>query len=190
MVPCAPERVGGLDLAVRESRLESNLAAHAAIVAAQSSPSRPSRYYAPGAAARRAAKHDNRCAYSTGFLSSVTEVLLRLLSATSAIVLSLLLCSLAQAAPGGWHPPAGWLDQALCLHRHEGDWNAATGNGFEGGMQFLLSTWVSVGGTVDSNGRWASVVPVREQLYRAWLVWKRDGHSWREWGTAQACGLV
>jgi hypothetical protein len=96
----------------------------------------------------------------------------------------------AQAAPGDWHPSAGWLDQALCLHYHEGNWDAATGNGFEGGMQFLRSTWVSVGGPVDGNGRWASVVPVREQLYRAWLVWKRDGHSWREWGTAQACGLV
>ena len=24
---------------------------------------------------------------------------------------------------------------------------------------------------------------------RAWLVYLRDGHSWREWGTAGQCGL-
>ena len=71
-----------------------------------------------------------------------------------------------------------------------GAWHAATGNGYEGGLQFLRSTWESVGGAVDKNGRWASVVPAREQLYRAWLVWKRDGRSWREWGTARACGLI
>jgi len=29
----------------------------------------------------------------------------------------------------------------------------------------------------------------REQLYRAWLVYRRDNNSWREWGTAPACGV-
>ena len=123
-------------------------------------------------------------------MSSVTEVLLRLLSATYAIVIALTLCSLARAEPAGWQPAASWLQQAFCVHNHEGSWHAATGNGFEGGLQFLRSTWVSVGGSVDVNGRWASVVSAREQLYRAWLVWKRDGGSWREWGTAGACGLT
>ena len=27
---------------------------------------------------------------------------------------------------------------------------------------------------------------VQEQLYRAWLVWKRDGGSWRAWGAVGA----
>jgi hypothetical protein len=36
---------------------------------------------------------------------------------------------------------------------------------------------------------WASVFSPREQLYRSYLVWRRDGGSWREWGTARACGL-
>ena len=26
----------------------------------------------------------------------------------------------------------------------------------------------------------------QEQLYRAWLVWKRDGGSWRAWGAVGA----
>lgn len=61
-------------------------------------------------------------------------------------------------------------------------------------MQFTSGTWASVGGATekDSHGyvvHWAYNASPREQLYRAWLVWVRDGHSWREWGTASACGL-
>jgi hypothetical protein len=73
---------------------------------------------------------------------------------------------------------------ALCIHRHEGAWNANTGNGYYGGMQFLLSTWRSVGGRSRPD-----LVSPAEQLYRAFLVWRRDGGSWREWGTARLCGL-
>lgn len=87
-------------------------------------------------------------------------------------------------APRHWHAPTWWLPQALCIHAHEGAWNADTGNGYYGGMQFLLSTWQSVHG----SGRPDLATP-REQLYRAWLVYLRDGRSWREWGTAGACGL-
>lgn len=86
--------------------------------------------------------------------------------------------------------PAGWYDAALCIHSREGAWNAATGNGYEGGMQFLASTWLSAGGRLDGHGHWASVAAPREQLYRAFVVWRRDGGSWREWGTAGSCRLV
>lgn len=79
---------------------------------------------------------------------------------------------------------AVWFAQALCVHSREGAWNANTGNGYWGGMQFLPSTWRSVGGTTP-----AYLVSPREQLVRAWLVWRRDDGSWREWGTAGACGL-
>ena len=75
----------------------------------------------------------------------------------------------------------------MCIHRHEGAWNANTGNGYFGGMQFLASTYRSVGGRADGR---ADLDTPREQLYRAWLVWRRDGGSWREWGTARACGLA
>lgn len=96
------------------------------------------------------------------------------------------------AAARHWHAPPWWLREALCIHSHEGALNAFTGNGYAGGWQFLLSTWESVGGPVvviHGVTHWADVASPREQLYRAWLVWKRDGGSWSEWGTAGMCGL-
>jgi hypothetical protein len=107
--------------------------------------------------------------------------------------------------PAGWHAPRPWLYDAWCLHdgmkrdahgrvlyrvgSGEGAWNAATGNGYEGGLQFLRSTWERVGGrTVGEH--WASIVPAREQLYRAYLIWKSHHGSWSEWGDMRvACGL-
>lgn len=87
--------------------------------------------------------------------------------------------------------PRGWLREAFCIHRHESvDWHRAgvdwLGNPsrYYGGMQFLVSTWYGAGG----RGLPSSWSP-REQLYRAWIVWRRDGGSWREWGTAGVCGL-
>jgi len=90
----------------------------------------------------------------------------------------------APAQPPG--PPAWWLSQAACVRAHEGWWTANTGNGYYGAYQFLLSTWASVGG----KGYPSAAAPA-EQTYRAYLVWQRDGGSWREWGagTRQACGL-
>lgn len=101
------------------------------------------------------------------------------------ILLILALPARAQKAP--W--PPWWAHEAACIRSHEGWPTAATGNGYEGSYQFLRSTWQSVGGHVDAHGHWASVVPLPEQTYRAWLVWKRDGGSWFEWGTAGLCGL-
>jgi len=111
------------------------------------------------------------------------------------VLTALLLTATAQAAryppavPKAWKAPGWWLPQAMCIHSKEGAMNAATGNGYEGGWQHLRSTWQSVGGPVDSHGHWASVASPKEQLYRTWLVYHRDGNSWREWGTAHACGL-
>jgi len=51
-------------------------------------------------------------------------------------------------------------------------------------MQIVYSTWASVGGHGDPAD-WS----VREQVYRAFLIWRRDGGSWREWTTAGRCGL-
>jgi hypothetical protein len=79
----------------------------------------------------------------------------------------------------------GWFTQAaLCLHSHEGAWNSNTGNGYYGGLQYLLSTWASVGGVTRPD-----LASPREQIYRAFLVWSRDGGSFREWGTAGMCRL-
>lgn len=46
------------------------------------------------------------------------------------------------------------------------------------------ATWRSV----DGMGVAADASPA-EQRWRAYLVWKRDGGSWREWSTAAACGV-
>jgi resuscitation-promoting factor RpfA len=71
------------------------------------------------------------------------------------------------------------------VHRSEGSWTANTGNGFYGGFQFALGTWTSqiVGGTVRPD-----LTTPREQLYRAWRLWRVMG--WSPWpNTARACGL-
>lgn len=108
--------------------------------------------------------------------------------------------SLAGAADGKpvtvaakhWKPNRAWLHDAFCIHNHEStDWDRAgvdwQGNPspYYGGMQFLISTWRSAGGR-GLPSDWAP----REQLYRAWIVWRRDGGSWREWGTAGVCGVA
>lgn len=93
------------------------------------------------------------------------------------------------AAARVWRAPRGWLRQAFCIHRHEStDWHRAgvdwrgDPSPYFGGLQMLVSTWQSVGGH-GLPSDW----PPREQLYRAFLVWRRDGGSWSEWGTAGAC---
>lgn len=109
---------------------------------------------------------------------------------TAALTLLVLPPLAGASVPARWHAPAWWLRDALCVHQHEAAWNndGVTWDGhpspYHGGLQFLLSTWSSVGGVGDP-----AFASPREQLYRAWLVWKRDGGSWREWGTAGDCGL-
>jgi hypothetical protein len=86
--------------------------------------------------------------------------------------------------------PHGWLRGAFCIHRHESvdwhrpyvDWRGAPSS-YSGGYQFLASTWRNAGG-VGHAYQWS----VREQTYRAYVVWRRDG-GWGEWGSARACGL-
>lgn len=117
------------------------------------------------------------------------------------IIATLALAGTARAAPvpRDWHAPGDWLRDAVCIHDHEGAWNAiGYVNGvatYGGGMQFMLGTFNGVGGAAASLSDIASRPP-REQLYRAYLVWDRDAGtahdgvgSWREWGTAGVCGL-
>jgi resuscitation-promoting factor RpfA len=103
---------------------------------------------------------------------------------------ALLLAWPAAAARSGYS--AAWLAQARCIHLHEGPWTANTGNGYFGGMQFAPQTWKRVGGSaVDAfahpgDPAYPFRASVQEQLYRAWLVWKRDGSTWRSWGAVGA----
>jgi hypothetical protein len=98
----------------------------------------------------------------------------------------LLLAGPASAAGGS--PSAAWLLQARCVHAREAPWTANTGNGYFGGMQFAAQTWKNAGGKPDpafghpGDAAYPFSTSAEEQLYRAWLVWKRDGGSWRAWG--------
>jgi hypothetical protein len=91
---------------------------------------------------------------------------------------------LALGVPHHWHAPKAWLPGALCIHHREGAWNANTGNGFFGGMQFDLPTWRGAGGTIRPD-----LASPREQLYRAWVYWRVEGWRKRWPNTARACGL-
>ncbi len=105
--------------------------------------------------------------------------------ATATIAAWLILAAPAPArVPASWNPPGWWLAQAACIRSHEGWPTANTGNGYYGSYQFLASTWRSVNGPSLPH-----LVSLREQTYRAWLVWSRDGGSWREWGTKGMCGV-
>lgn len=76
--------------------------------------------------------------------------------------------------------PAWWLRQAACIAWYESRNGAASPNIY----QFEWGTYASVGGVGDP-----SLASRSEQTYRAWLVYQRDGGSWREWSTASLCGL-
>lgn len=55
-----------------------------------------------------------------------------------------------------------------------GRWHIATGNGFYGGLQFTLQSWLAVGGHGLPN--WYSRL---EQMFRAVLLQRRQG--WNAW---------
>ena len=99
---------------------------------------------------------------------------------------ALLLALPASAAETGYSTE--WLTQARCVHLKEGPWAANTGNGFFGGLQFRAATWLRAGGAPDpafkhpGDPAYPFRASVQEQLYRAWVVWKRDGGTWRSWG--------
>jgi hypothetical protein len=101
----------------------------------------------------------------------------------------------APASAAVWSPSAEWLAQARCVHAQEGGWSANTGNGYFGGMQFSAGTWRGVGGKADpafahpGDPHYPFSASPQEQLYRAWLLWKRNGGTWRSWGAVGAsCG--
>jgi resuscitation-promoting factor RpfA len=102
--------------------------------------------------------------------------------------LAALLLAATPASAGGEGRSSAWLLQARCIHVKEGAWTANTGNGYFGGMQFAADTWVRAGGNPDrafshpGDARYPFAASPEEQLYRAWVVWTRDGGTWRAWG--------
>jgi hypothetical protein len=84
--------------------------------------------------------------------------------------------------------PAQLWQAFVCIHRHEGSWTAATGNGFYGGLQFdgdfersygseFLSMW-------GHANRWPSAVQITVAM-RAYA--SRGFSPWPN--TARVCGL-
>ncbi len=64
--------------------------------------------------------------------------------------------------------------EKLLFCESSGDWQANTGNGFFGGIQFVQSSWEFVDGTgrPDHASR-------EEQIYRGALLWEQQ--SWNAW---------
>jgi hypothetical protein len=90
-------------------------------------------------------------------------------------------------------PWASWIPRWrawMCIHAHEGPWNARTGNGYYGGLQMDMAFQRRYGadflrrfGTAD---RWpaAAQVLTAERAYRS-------GRGFWPWpNTARACGLL
>lgn len=81
--------------------------------------------------------------------------------------------------------PGWWLRQARCIEWAESRATNARSNPVSRGyLQITWGTWRSVGGHGDPAD-----ASLREQRWRAFLIWRRDGGSWREWTTAKGCGL-
>lgn len=73
--------------------------------------------------------------------------------------------------------PVGWPWDALAQCESGGNWQANTGNGYYGGLQFLPSTWRSVGGTGLPHE-----ASREEQVARGQALQARSG-----WGQWPAC---
>jgi Transglycosylase-like domain len=78
----------------------------------------------------------------------------------------------------------------MCIHRHEGPWNANTGNGYYGGLQMDMAFQRAHGADLlRAKGpahRWTPI----EQIWVAERAY-RSGLGFRPWpNTARYCGLL
>lgn len=93
----------------------------------------------------------------------------------------------AKAKRQAFNPPrhTAWL----CIHRHEGPWNARTGNGYYGGLQMDIAFQRSWGAELlrrkGTANRWLPI----EQIWVAERAY-RSGLGFGPWpNTARYCGL-
>jgi hypothetical protein len=86
-------------------------------------------------------------------------------------------------SPWHWYYTSG----AQCVHDHEGSWTSDTGNGYYGGYQYDLGTWIAAGGTRYA-ARADEATPL-EQIMITRAKVQREG--WGAWpNTARMCGLL
>ena len=77
----------------------------------------------------------------------------------------------------------------LCIHSHEGAWNANTGNGYYGGLQMDYSFMQTYGGSYLSAYGTADKWPIEDQLRAGARAVASRGYS--PWpNTAAMCGLL
>jgi hypothetical protein len=86
--------------------------------------------------------------------------------------------------------PARLHDSFLCIHRFEGSWNANTGNGYYGGLQFDRSFQSQYGREFVERFGTADNWPVWAQLQAAVRAYQ-SGRGFTPWpNTARVCGLL
>jgi hypothetical protein len=87
------------------------------------------------------------------------------------------------------HPP--YLSAWLCIHRHEGPWNAATGNGYYGGLQMDATFMGMYGASLVLLKGYANNWTPLEQIWVAVNAAFRHGRGFHPWPkTARMCGLI
>jgi hypothetical protein len=86
------------------------------------------------------------------------------------------------------HPPHA--REFLCIHRYEGSWNAATGNGYYGGLQMDISFQRRYGAHLLHRKGTANHWTPLEQIWVAERA-HRTGLGFAPWpNTARTCRLV
>lgn len=81
--------------------------------------------------------------------------------------------------------PQGWTGPWACIAHYESNGNPATetGNGYYGGLQFSLQSWVAVGGSGDPAN---ASIAVQEEMANRLLALQ----GWGAWpNTSAMCGF-
>jgi hypothetical protein len=77
----------------------------------------------------------------------------------------------------------------MCIHEHEGSWEAATGNGYYGGLQMDMNFMRAYGGELLAKKGTANNWTPTEQVMVADRAWRTRGfYPWPN--TARMCGLI
>lgn len=77
-------------------------------------------------------------------------------------------------------------DAFMCIHGHEGAWDANTGNGYRGGLQFGWNEWKTYGSKYAPT---ADAATPADQIRAGIAYWEDSGfHPWPN--TARYCGLL
>lgn len=81
--------------------------------------------------------------------------------------------------------PSGSIWDCIAHYESGGNW-ADTSGGYEGGLQFLHSTWVSAGGRRYAEHAYQATREQQIAIATEWLAQT----SWRQWpNTSKMCGL-